>query len=157
MPWATGLPFRRQDLGEDDEEEWEDLDNKAFVNLFRCKLFVVLPEVEEVELEDDLGMADMEDKEACKASELTHAAHVPASYKPKPINLKHPSGPILFEPCRQDVALPARKKRCGRPSGLKTRVDVARQGGREALGWSWSTRRRWTQGACLAVRVDELP
>jgi len=34
-----------EDLGEDDEEEWEDLDNK----------------VEEVELEDDLGMADMED------------------------------------------------------------------------------------------------
>ncbi|CAE7550689.1 MAK16 [Symbiodinium sp. CCMP2456] len=34
-----------EDFGEDDEEEWEDLDNK----------------VEEVELEDDVGMADMED------------------------------------------------------------------------------------------------
>ena len=26
--------LRRQDFGEDDEEEWEDLDNKAFVSLF---------------------------------------------------------------------------------------------------------------------------
>ena len=70
-------------------------------------------------------MADMED-DVCKA----------------------PQRPICYEPCRQDVALPARKKRCGRV-GCEWRViiDVARQGGREGLGWSWSTRRRWTQGA----------